>query len=964
MARKRPEQPVPPAQSGSRRRAGNRPAARAVGASRSGAAGARRHRRATLAGEEAYRLVVEDLTEVISRFKADGTFVFVNEVFCRLFGKTHRQLLGRKWQPSALAEDVPLIEEKLRTLSPANPVVVIENRVQAATGEVRWMQFVNRAFFDQAGRLVETQSVGRDITERRQAEAALGESRALQQAILNHLPDPVWLKELNGRFLAVNEAWCRFTGVRSDAVVGRMDAEVFRPEVVAGFREQERQVTACGDLLRFEEQLKDAQGLLRSLDTFRAPVADASGRVHATIGITRDITERKRAEDALRESQARLRSFYDSAPFMMGVVELEGDQIIGLEANSAVAAFFDTTPERLVECDGAEMNRSQVITSLWLEKYRQSQREQRAVRFEYQHPREAGFVWLSVSVATLPAAGAERPRFSFVAEDVTERKTAEDSLRQLNAALEQQVAERTGGLRESEARLRSQNAELERARNTLLEAQKIAHLGSFEYDAVTRKLAWSEEQYRIFGLDPAGAAPVYDQMLARLIHPEDRTHLDRTFREAVAGRQFYECEYRIVRPDGIVRHVHSRAQPSCNERGQLVRYVGTTLDITERELAEARLRQSEERRRLVMETMMHGVVHQRADGTIIAMNPAAERILGLTQQEFLGSSSVKQEHHTVREDGSPFPGLEHPAMVTLRTGKPVRSVVMGIWHPRRNERRWLEIDAVPMFTPGQVAPAEVYTVFADITERRLAELRMHTFSREVIAAREAERKQVSAALHHDAGSLAVGLSARLDQIERALGTGERQKAEDALAQTRKLLSQSLAHLKRLAVELRPPELDTLGLPAALQQHFTQCQQPGGIQIRFRDNWGRRPMAEAPASVLFRIAQEAVTNTLKHARAQRVDVRLWSVKGGVTLTLADDGCGFDPAGPSAQPGTAMGLRVMQEMAALANGQCRVESAPGQGTTVRVRLPLAEPHAPPAGSRKQPTRRKPDAASRAA
>ncbi|HSA95930.1 MAG TPA: ATP-binding protein [Acidobacteriota bacterium] len=133
------------------------------------------------------------------------------------------------------------------------------------------------------------------------------------------------------------------------------------------------------------------------------------------------------------------------------------------------------------------------------------------------------------------------------------------------------------------------------------------------------------------------------------------------------------------------------------------------------------LRASEERYRIVVETLSQGVVHQDADGTIIAMNPAAERILGKTHAEFIGSSSVGEEHDTIREDGTPFPGLEHPAMVALRTGRPVRSEIMGVYNPRRRERRWISIDAEPVFRPGEDRPAEVYTVFADITARRQAE---------------------------------------------------------------------------------------------------------------------------------------------------------------------------------------------------------------------------------------------------
>jgi PAS domain S-box-containing protein len=123
--------------------------------------------------EKRYRSVVEGQTDVISRFLADGKFIFVNDVYCRLFGKSKEELLGHTWHPVVFSADVPIVEEKLQAISVSNPVVIIENRVYSGTGKVLWMQFVNSGFFDKEGRLVEIQSVGRDITERKQIEDEL-----------------------------------------------------------------------------------------------------------------------------------------------------------------------------------------------------------------------------------------------------------------------------------------------------------------------------------------------------------------------------------------------------------------------------------------------------------------------------------------------------------------------------------------------------------------------------------------------------------------------------------------------------------------------------------------------------------------------------------------------------------------------------------------------------------------------
>jgi len=130
---------------------------------------------------------------------------------------------------------------------------------------------------------------------------------------------------------------------------------------------------------------------------------------------------------------------------------------------------------------------------------------------------------------------------------------------------------------------------------------------------------------------------------------------------------------------------------------------------------------SEDNYRLLFETMRQGVVYQDADGKILSMNPAAGHILGKTPGEFLGRTSVDEEHHTLHEDGSPFPGLEHPSMVALRTGQEVCNVVMGVYNPREHCYRWISICAMPLYRPGENRPYQVYTIFDDITERRRSE---------------------------------------------------------------------------------------------------------------------------------------------------------------------------------------------------------------------------------------------------
>jgi PAS domain-containing protein len=131
--------------------------------------------------------------------------------------------------------------------------------------------------------------------------------------------------------------------------------------------------------------------------------------------------------------------------------------------------------------------------------------------------------------------------------------------------------------------------ELARTSRLLFEGQKIAHLGSWEYIAETGETIWSDEEFRIYGLEPGPKSPTYEELLARHIHPDDVAPLQALFGQALRTGSIFEMDLRIVRPDGSVRLLYNRAEPHFDETGRLVSFIGTALDITEQRKAEVEL---------------------------------------------------------------------------------------------------------------------------------------------------------------------------------------------------------------------------------------------------------------------------------------------------------------------------------------------------------------------------------------
>ena len=167
--------------------------------------------------ENRYRNVVEDQTEFISRFLPDGTHVFVNEAYCRYFEKSRDEIIGHHFQPDIPAEDKIIVQQHFQSLTPEHPVAMVDHRLIMPDGSVRWQRGSDRAIFDKAGMIVEYQSVGRDITDQKQVEEALRNSEQILAGIIEHLPDPTLVINMNGEVIAWNRALESLT-VRKPAI--------------------------------------------------------------------------------------------------------------------------------------------------------------------------------------------------------------------------------------------------------------------------------------------------------------------------------------------------------------------------------------------------------------------------------------------------------------------------------------------------------------------------------------------------------------------------------------------------------------------------------------------------------------------------------------------------------------------------------------------------------------------------
>lgn len=233
----------------------------------------------------------------------------------------------------------------------------------------------------------------------------------------------------------------------------------------------------------------------------------------------------------------------------------------------------------------------------------------------------------------------------------------------------------------------------------------------------------SEGIEQIYEFTPEQLKEDADILLPRL-YPEDLSRVIASIQQSAKTMELYRDEYRVQLPRRGLRWLEVNSKPERLDDGSIL-WHGYILDITERKRVEEALLESEERYRSLIAAMAEGIVFQDADGKIIACNPSAERILGLTREQMMGRDSLDPRWRSIREDGSPFPPEEHPAIVTLRTGQPLSNVIMGVYKPD-GHLTWISINSQPLLSADFERPHAAVTSFTDITARKHLELELQS----------------------------------------------------------------------------------------------------------------------------------------------------------------------------------------------------------------------------------------------
>lgn len=730
---------------------------------------------------------------------------------------------------------------------------------------------------------------------RHRAEAALRAKTGELDRYFNNSLDLLCIADIDGYFRRLNPEWERTLGYPLAELVGRRFLDFVHPDDMAATLAAMSALSSQQHVLDFVNRYRHKDGTYRWIE-WRAYAEDS--RLYA---VARDITERRRAEEASRASQQRLRELIDGLGPSMLVGLLAPDGTV-IEANRPALAAAALKPEDVLG--------KPVDETYWWAYSPDIQRQVReavgraargeASRYDVD-VRVADHQFITLDFSLEPVRDNTGTVVYVVASAsvITERRRAE------------------AALRESEAKFRA-----------IIEASPVAMTVADEHGNI---VFLNRKFVETFGYTIADIPtlaewrlraypdPAYREQVAASWHASvGKAHSNRVEREPL--------EYRVTCKDGTVRDIRFSMAP-IGTSSLVVLY-----DITELKQAEEVLRQAEAK----FAGAFYGSpaafsITRIADGMFLDVNESFLRTFGYRRDEVVGHRSTElgiitpeQRARLIQwqlESG----GLTNEELTAVnRSGATVQLLFSS---------RPLEVD-------GEACHV---TTLIDITDRKLAEERLlaanaqlQSLSGRLLEIQEAERRTLARELHDELGQSLSAIKINLQTLQRFPVPEPEQLAACAA-----MVDEALQNTRSLSLNLRPPLLDDLGLLPALRWLADQVGQRAGLRVAVESD---RPMGRLAAPVetaCFRIAQEALSNAVRHAQAKQAVISIVHTTDRLQVSVRDDGVGFDEAAARrrAREGGSMGLMSMEERATLAGGGVAWNSAPGSGTEVRFWVPLS-------------------------
>lgn len=908
------------------------------------------HRANRLAeSEQRFRVLAETVPDFLLSGRIDGSCDFCNQQFCDFTGLSREQVVDSGWMGAIHPEDAEHIRKAWPLLSENDRHFEIELRVHTREGVDRWFVGRWRGICGEDGQVARWIASCADIDDLKRAEGALRdnqarlhqavaeaerrareaeEGRRILEAIMEHAPigiaiadqpEVIRLVSRNGREMLATPRGSHQGSERAEGISG-LDA------ILSLERDNSPLARAIknGETIKNQEiHVRAGHGIGIPLLCSYGPIRDRSGLVTGAVITWVDITERKRAERVLKQSERQFRAIFETSPDCIVIVD---EDMRLVKANPAAGAAFGVDSDNLPGRCMTEF----VQPSARVEELRKALLQTGRYTGEMQIAQPDGAVHdydVGAAFSIMPG------RHLLVFHDTTQRRRMERQLR------------------DSEKRFR-----------TL--AQALPQIvWTAEPDGVVD--FYNDRLFECTGISTEQACTEWQQLL----HPDDVERTVAAWQHAVESGDSYTVEHRLRQKDGSYRWFLSRSLPMRDDAGRIVKWFGSGTDIDDQKrvaetLAHEHAAVETERRRLraVLDVLPVAVFIADQHGRITDVNPAVAstwgrlpvpssslaefaeyykayspktgrqvtvEARGLYRAVVNGESVTAEEMEFTRCDGKRGTILNHAVPIRDASGRIIGGVAVSvdITDLKRTQRQLLELnDALEHRVRERTRSLVTY------------QEHLRAMTSELVLTEQRERRRLAIELHDYLAQLLVASKMKSKLVSHHIMPSGHQVMEDL----RGLIDESLKYTRTLITDLSPTILYEAGLFAAIHWLGEQMRRHG-LTVQIRQNGESLDMPDDKAVMIFQAVRELLFNVVKHAKVEEATVYLdQSPTGELTVTVEDCGTGFDTSSQDFHPGGGKyGLFTVRERLAALGGSCEIRSSSDRGTRAVVRVPLELP-----------------------
>ncbi len=829
---------------------------------------------------------------------AEGRFINVNEGFSRLTGFKREEVIGRTTVELGLWADPGERATLIREIQEQGLLHNREGLLRTKSGEIRsLMVSVDSIQFEATPCLI---YLAHDITERKRAEQTL----RLAKFSVERAADAVYWVDSQAKILDVNEAACRMLNYSKDELCTMTVHDLnpdFQADMWPGFWLETQR---CGTMV-IETVHRAKDGRLIPIEVSVNFLIHEGREYHCAF--VRDITERKRAEEKVHELADRLKLATSAAQIGVWDWNILHDDLV-----------WD---DQMFTLYGVKKENFGGAYDAWLsgvhpdDRSRCDEAIQQALRKERPYDIEFRICWPNGTVRVIKADGqvlwdAEGTalRMTGVNYDITERKRAEEELRGSESFITSVVENLPNMIFVKDAK-DLKFVRFNKAGEDLLGYSREVLIGKSDYEMFQKDKAdfFTSKDREVLKL--GGMLDIPEELIDTKHH----------------GR----------------RILHTRKIPIYDEKGDPRYLLGISEDVTDLKRLEAARKESEERYRNIFENAVEGIFQTTPAGKYVAVNQALARIYGYDSPDDMIATVTNLAGHPYMDPG------RRDEFIRLMQEQERVTGFEALVYRKDGSWIWVSEGARALRDPAGTLVGYEGTV-ADVTQRKLGEARLRAtleelrmLSGRLATVREEEQTRIARELHDELGVGLTCLKVDLSRLRTIMGEPRaakvRKKMEHKIRSMVEQVDATIASVQRIVTELRPRILDDLGLVAAIEWQCQDFQQRTGIPCTCVSSADDIAMDPKQATSLFRICQEALTNTARHAQATAIQVLIKQLDNNLLLAIQDDGVGI--SGEKLTESTSLGLLGMRERAASLGGQVTIAGSPGKGTTVTVRVPLS-------------------------